>query len=158
MPTWDLWSNEEALALLGPLYVVASGIILGAPTTKKNSQRMVEVGRRCRVCHRGQFSRPLPSAKYMSWHDAAKSQVAALPEPIREPVNLFAVYYREAKRGDLINYHEALCDLLEDAGVLSNDRLVVSTDGSRLDKDADNPRIEWALTIGSPLDNVRPSS
>ena len=39
----------------------------------------------------------------------------------------------------------ALADALEEAGIVENDRLIVSWDGSRLLKDAATPRIEVML-------------
>ena len=62
------------------------------------------------------------------------------------PVNMTALIYREKNVGDALNYLEAIADALERAGVVKNDRLIVSFDGSRLLKDADRPRVEVVLT------------
>lgn len=44
---------------------------------------------------------------------------------------------------DLINLEEATADILEVAGVVENDRNIVSWDGSRImGIDRDNPRVE----------------
>jgi hypothetical protein len=60
-------------------------------------------------------------------------------------VNCRAIFYRDAERGDAVGYYQALADALEEAGIVKNDRLIVSWDGSRLSKDAANPRIEVVL-------------
>jgi len=65
--------------------------------------------------------------------------------PITDEVNCRALFYRDALRGDAVGYYQALADALEEAGIVKNDRLIVSWDGSRLLKDADIPRIEVTL-------------
>lgn len=113
-------------------------IILGPPRTKKNHSRLVRAGRRLRL---------VPSAAHEVW---ARSAVRQLRQQRREPryeapVSVAAVFFRDRNVGDLVNYLQALADALEHAGVVTNDRLIVSWDGSRLAKDAECPRIE--LTV-----------
>jgi uncharacterized protein (DUF2336 family) len=125
-------------------------VILGDPKTKKNSGQVVHSGDKCPACRRG-TGRPfvLPSAQNKAWTKVAveqlRVQIGRTPALI-VPVNCRALFYREAKVGDANNFYAALADALEEAGVVANDRLIVSWDGSRLLKDAANPRIEILLS------------
>ena len=69
-----------------------------------------------------------------------------MPATIERRVNVAATFYRDALRGDATGYYQALADLLQAAGIVANDVLCVSWDGSRLAKDAQRPRIEVVLT------------
>lgn len=113
--------------------------VLGPPRTKKNHGRIVKV--------RG---RPimLPSKQYEEFEKAFVLQVRGrvAGAPLEQPVNCAAVFYRDANRGDAVGYYQALADAMEKAGVVRNDSFIVSWDGSRMDKDAANPRIEITLT------------
>lgn len=65
------------------------------------------------------------------------------------PVNVQAIYYMPTKRKvDLINLHAALHDCLVKKCVLLDDNcnIVVSTDGSRVCYDKDNPRTEIVIS------------
>ena len=111
--------------------------ILGAPRTKKTSQRIVRNKATGRM-----FVMSSTSSK--GWEKSAILQLQAQwKQPaFAEPVNLRAVFYRERATGDLSNFLSALCDALERGGVVANDRLICGFDGCRLDKDAANPRVE----------------
>ena len=67
-------------------------------------------------------------------------------------MNVKAVYYMpQARRVDLTNLNSALHDVLVKAEVLKDDsslspRIVVGTDGSRVEVDRDNPRTEVEIT------------
>ena len=76
--------------------------------------------------------------------------------PIDTPHNIAAVFYRDANRGDAVGYYQGLADLLEKFGIVSNDKWLVSWDGSRLRKDKLNPRVEVELTptTGGPEDET----
>lgn len=120
-------------------------IIIGPPVTKKNSQQIAvnkKTGARFVV----------QSEKQKKWAKSAKEQlvwqyrIGMFSGAITAPVNLSAVIYRERATGDLLNYLAAVSDALEGAGVIVNDKQVVSLDGSRLDKDAQRPRVEVLLT------------
>lgn len=114
--------------------------ILGPPRTKKTSNRIVT-----RKSDGRQFV--LPSAANESWTKNAVRQLLAHGKPkLAEPVNLCALIYRDALRGDTIGYLQAICDALERAGVVVNDKWIVSFDGSRPLKDKNNPRVEIELT------------
>jgi len=114
-------------------------IVFGAPRTKKTSNRIVRAGRRLRV---------LPSAAHETWARLAIPQLRSQwhEPPLIGPVAVKAKFYRERSVGDLVNYLEALADALEAAGVVGNDRLIQSWDGSRLCKDASAPRVEVEIT------------
>ena len=113
-------------------------LIRTIPRTKKTSNQAAVINGRARV---------FPSAKYRSFARAAIPQLQAqhLIGPITEPVHVQATFYREANRGDLIGYMQALADVLEDAGVLANDRQIVCWDGTAMTKDKEKPRIEISI-------------
>jgi Holliday junction resolvase RusA-like endonuclease len=114
--------------------------ILGAPVTKSNSQRIF----------RGKGGRPhvAQSAAYVAWECSALAQLACLPLGPRTtiPVSLRATFYRAKRTGDLGNFLKALCDVIERAGIVENDRLIVSFDGCRLAHDKVRPRVEFEVT------------
>ena len=127
--------------------------IPGQPITKKNSQRVIDVGPRCQACGRGRRSRPLPSEKFMAYQDMAGYYLPHKHEKLEGPFNLKAVYYMPNRRHvDLLNLQEATCDILVHYGVLADDdsRIVASHDGSRVDYDKDNPRVEVEITEAGP--------
>lgn len=123
----------------------------GAPRTKKNSQRLVKA--------KGRLI-PLPSAAYEAWagplvvglRSPMQRQLLGPPAaawPLQEPVHVAALFYRDAARGDLVGYMQALADLLEEGGVVADDKWITCWDGTRLDKDAARPRVELTLTWGA---------
>jgi Holliday junction resolvase RusA-like endonuclease len=66
-----------------------------------------------------------------------------------KPVNVKALYYMPTRgKVDLINLHAALHDVMVKYGTLPDDdcRVIVSTDGSRVRYDKDNPRTEVTIT------------
>lgn len=113
--------------------------VLGPPRTKKNSSR---------VFPGAKFPIVLPSKQYCVWEKAAKKQVPAQfsGPAIARPVNVRAIIFRERRTGDLVNYMQAVADMLQSAGVLIDDKWVTGWDGSRLAKDAANPRVEIEIT------------
>lgn len=115
-------------------------VLLGAPRTKKNHSRIERRGKRNVI---------LPSHAHEAWyasvfHSAKRQRPGA--GPIRCPVNCAALFLRDRLIGDAVGYYQAVADLLQKAGIIENDALIVSWDGSRLGKDAANPRIELFLT------------
>ena len=130
-------------------------VVFGAPRTKKTSGRIVGSGPKCHACG-CRTGRPflLPSEENVAWTKEAVKQMRqqlAGAAALMIPVNCRALFYRERNTGDLVNYEQALADALEEAGIVENDRLIVSWDNSRLLKDAANPRIEILL---SPVDDA----
>lgn len=123
--------------------------ILGPPKTKKNSQRILrnrKTGRPfvAQSVQQKTWARAAVMQLRAQWHQL---QIIRIGSVISAPVNMCAVVYRERATGDLLNYLAAVSDALEAAGVIANDRQVVSVDGSRMDKDAANPRVEVEVTV-----------
>lgn len=119
--------------------VVFQATINTAPRTKKNHGRIVM---------RGKHPRLLPSEAFEVFEKKATlllSHRRGLLKPIDYPVNARVVFYRDALRGDAVGYYQAIADVLEKAGIVSDDKWIVSWDGSTLAKDASNPRLEIEL-------------
>lgn len=113
-------------------------VIMLAPVTKKNSQRMVSRGGRVI---------PIPSKAYSEYEKAAGWYLK--PLGIDYPVNIKALYYMPThRRVDKTNLESALCDVLVRHGVIADDncQIVAATDGSRVLYDKDNPRTEIYIT------------
>jgi Holliday junction resolvase RusA-like endonuclease len=124
--------------------VIISFTILGAPRTKKNS------GWRTKAGHQ------MPSHAYLEWDRSAQWMLALvrreLGQPIGEPINCAALFYREAAIGDAVGYYQALADTLQKARIVVDDRLIVSWDGSRMRKDSKQPRVEVTLSLATELE------
>jgi len=115
--------------------------IHGAPRTKKNSQRLVNVNGR---------SIPLPSKAFKDYEKAALAQIPnAMRLHIESLCNVKCIYYMPTRRAvDLNNLLEATTDMLVRAGVLDDDnsRIVGGHDGSRVRYDKNNPRVEITIS------------
>lgn len=108
------------------------------PVTKKNSSQIIQVNGKPML---------IPSKKYTQYEKDCGMFLK--PLGIDYPVNVKAIYYRRTKhRVDLCNLHEALHDTLVKYGVLADDNcnIIVSTDGSRVYYDKENPRTEVEIT------------
>lgn len=117
-------------------------IIYGAPRTKKTSNRIVRIGKGPRS-----FTKILPSKAHEEWfYKALPQAVSARNRTFATDVRVTALIYRESYAGDLVGYLQAIGDLLERSGILENDRLITSWDGSRLLKDSAVPRVEIEIT------------
>lgn len=116
--------------------------LLGAPRTKKNSQRimMSATGRR--------FVKP--SQAYEEYERDCLWQITGgMKKRIADPVNLRCVYFMPThRRVDLVNLLEATLDILVRADVIEDDNceIAASYDGSRVDFDKNNPRVEILIT------------
>lgn len=96
--------------------------IPGRPYTKKNSGRYVGHGRY------------LPSKQFCAYEDRslpvlnAHKRNLGLIEPIDYPVEVTALYVMDSRSGwpDLVGLMQATADLLETAGILEDDRVIVS--------------------------------
>ena len=138
--------------------------IVGPPRTKKTSAQIVQaMGRAVLV----------PSEAHKKWFRVAMMSAPiirtklidqGIPLPLRNEVSIAALFYRERNTGDAVGYYQALGDYIQaprhrngkttrrGAGIIDDDRQIRDWDGSRLWKDADNPRIEVYLTIiGEPV-------
>ncbi len=119
--------------------------IHGQPVSKKNSMQLARI--------RGRFF-PVPSRSYRRWIALARPQVMAQKRgvpglPIDYPVRLKIMAYRHTKRKiDLSNIYAAVEDMLQKYGVLKDDALVESHDGSRkvLGVPEDEARVEIEIT------------
>lgn len=126
--------------------------IPGTPITKKNSQQLVYAGRPMII----------PSKAYKDYRKACLAYIP--PETklgIDSAVNLRCVYYMPTRRRvDLCNLLEATCDILVDAGVLKDDnsQIVAAHDGSRVDLDREQPRVEITIRrlYGEKVDGIQP--
>ncbi len=113
------------------------------PRTKKNSAHV-------RCPHEDKwvkFHQPV-YAEYERWAKGCeRASVYDRTAPaITTPVNCTAVVFRERAVGDLVGYLQAIADCLQVLGIVADDKHIVSWDGSRLLKDADNPRVEVTLS------------
>ena len=127
------------------------------PRTKKTSNRFIQVpipGTR--------LTRPmmLPSKAYEEFDEAAQRVLMLvrrkLAKPIDVPVNCEALFYRERKDGDAVGYYQALADTLQKAGIVINDSLIISWNGSQMLKDQSRPRIEVTLTTLAEMQESLP--
>lgn len=120
--------------------------IPGEPRTKKNSQQ---------ILINKATGRPfiMPSKEYKAYSKHCAIFMPKLKEPIAEPVNVKAVYYRSTRRRvDLVNLLEATADILVENKVLADDNrnVVYAMDGSRVYHNKEHPRTE--ITI-EPIEN-----
>jgi Holliday junction resolvase RusA-like endonuclease len=123
-------------------------VIVGAPRTKKNSGRIF----RNKATGAPMF---MPSEAGKRWEASAAYQLMNQwrREPIAGPVHVSATFYRERAVGDLVNFMQALADALQVAKVVTDDKWIVSWDGTRLAKDPQRPRVEVEI---QPMDEGRP--
>jgi Holliday junction resolvase RusA-like endonuclease len=116
-------------------------ILRGRPITKKNSQQIVRAGKSHMV---------LPSPQYRAYEKECLLQIPnKYKQRIDMPVNVQCVYYMPTRhKCDLVNLLEATCDILVKAGVVEDDhcRIICAHDGSRVDHDKYNPRVEITIT------------
>ena len=148
----------QAVAEAAKIFVTVSG----APRTKENHGSIYRSGGK-----KDGRIRVVPSKPWTDWCATAEIMVNGRTirrllgtgvlasfkdgrgrpwEPLGRTINVQATFYRDAASGDAVGYYQGLADLLEKRGILTNDRLIVSWDGSRLAKDAENPRTEIVLT------------
>lgn len=121
-------------------------IVISAPRTKKTSQQIARV--------RGRTFIVQDKVKAAYQKTAVEQLSAQLAEVRRHgdfatfdaPVQVSATFYRDKNLGDLVGYMQMIADCLEKAGVVVNDRLIQSWDGTRFTKDAANPRTELEVT------------
>lgn len=129
-----------------------------APLTKKTHQR---------IARRRDTGKPfVMSAAGNAAYQKFASQVLnlqalnqGLREPIAVPVWVEAVFWLDADRGsDLTNLEQMLGDCLQGAGILENDALIHSWDGSRKGVSYPRPRTEIVVRLyeGLPLKEGEP--
>lgn len=115
-------------------------VIEGCPVTKKNHSNVVLIKGRPIV---------LPSKPYQAYEKHCKQFMPTLDKPIDYPINLKCTYYMETKRKcDITNLLQATCDILTKYKVLDDDNytIVSSVDGTNVQYDKENPRVEIEIT------------
>lgn len=115
-------------------------ILHGRPYTKKNSQRIVQRGRYCKI---------LPSKNFEDYQERCGWDLVHAKYGIDTPINLQCVYYMPTKHTvDLAGLIQATQDILVHYGVIvdDNSRIVRSLDGCRVMYDKKNPRAEITIT------------
>ena len=128
-------------------------VIPGRPATKKNSGRIVKVGK---------FSKILPSKTFENYQKVALRCLKNYTGTFDGPVLVKCLYWLPDQRWwpDLVGLLQATSDILEKAGIIENDRLIIGYDGSRIaGLDKRNPRVEieiqkWqddGITIWDPV-------
>lgn len=112
-------------------------ILPGRPITKKNSQRIFRRGG-------GSKGAPfvVPSKQYKAFEEEALYRLNGYHGPAFDgPVHMCAEYWmpNRASWPDLMGLLQATADVLEKAGVIDDDQLIKSLDGTRIvgvDKEA----------------------
>lgn len=120
-------------------------VVEGHARTKKTSSRIIHVGGKPRI---------IPSKVTVDWSNDAQLQLQAQLGKYRGNAqhagtfyNLRAVFYRKQNTtADLSGHLQALCDVLQAAEVVTNDRQIRGFDGSRLRLSPAHPRVELELT------------
>jgi Holliday junction resolvase RusA-like endonuclease len=114
--------------------------LYGHPATKKNSS--IITGHRL-----------LPSKAYRTYAKKCKQQIKAMKlDTCAElygncTLECTAIFYcKDHRKRDLVNLMQALADILEENGIIEDDALIVSWDGTRMYVDKKNPRVEVELT------------
>jgi hypothetical protein len=136
------------------------------PRTKKTSNRIVSFGKPCYSCKRRPFQKIIPSeafeqmeAECMAYAPIIGSKLRAggVSLPIADEVSVRALFFRDADRGDVTGYMQALADVLQEPnqnrkgmGIIRDDRQIVGWDGTRLLKDSVRPRIEVEISVIEP--------
>ena len=119
----------------------------GKPVTKKNRPRIF----------RGREGRPfvMPSAESEDWtKDIVRQLEWAMPLPFRfaQPLNLNAcIGVKSIEVGDIGNYLAAICDALQAANVVDDDKWIRAFDGSRMV--AVSRGMEGVLCTLAPIDH-----
>lgn len=73
------------------------------------------------------------------------------PLPLTYPLHIKFLFYRENRRhADLSNLYEFPQDVLQQAGIIANDCLIESHDGSRKLYDKEKPRTEIYISRYEP--------
>lgn len=113
-------------------------VIYGRPTTKKNSSRIIKIGR---------YPKVLPSKAYCQYEADALKQLQFFRKRsyTSGPVQIRCRYYMPDFRWwpDLVGLLQATSDILTKAGIIDDDMWIVNYDGSEImGIDKHNPRVE----------------
>lgn len=121
-------------------------VIHGSPIVKKNTQKAGIIAGHMRIYYSRQYKDWLRSAAY------ELSLQRRPAEPISTPIILSCKFFMQSnRRVDLSALYEGIQDLLVTAGVLEDDnfKIVIGHDGSRVSKDAGDPRMEIEVLKGT---------
>jgi Holliday junction resolvase RusA-like endonuclease len=104
--------------------------IYGQTPSKKSSQSII-------INKRTGKMMVIPNKKYMKWEKYAKFQLKEIKENLKletidKKVSVRCLIYRLTHRQiDLVNLLQSIHDVLEISGIIKNDNLIYSVDGSR---------------------------
>lgn len=140
--------------------------LFGPPRTKKTSSRIVAFGRPCYVCRKRPFQKIIPSEAFEEFEARSLTQsvvicaairALGISLPITEDVQVSALVYRDADRGDMTGFMQAIADVIQaptenrkGMGIIRDDSQIASWDGTRLLIDRDRPRIEIEIKVIEP--------
>ncbi len=136
-------------------------VILGAVRSKKTSQEIITIphkgSHKCRCCgNMPGFKKIIPSKAHGIWHKWAGEQCLGIKAvlrargvvlPIVSLVSIEAHFFQDANRSDATGLYESLADLLQDVGIIQNDKLIEDWDGSRRLVDKARPRVEVYISV-----------
>ena len=92
----------------------------------------------------------MPSKEYKQYEEYCGYYLRPRPEtPLNGRLQVKCVFYFNKNiRADLVNYQEAICDILVHYKIIEDDRwqIVYSMDGSHCAVDRENPRVEIEIT------------
>ena len=123
--------------------------ITGNPCSSKNSIRsgITKQGRNYTYTKKD-VKEYKKSALEQLKHGIIYSDKMNLDLPISDYIQVsFNFYCKDNRKRDLINLIQCPADLLQQAGIILNDYLIINLDGSSIDIDTENPRTEITIKI-----------
>lgn len=136
-------------------------VIPGRPMVKKNGQKVVTIRR-----GRRSFKTKVNTPQYQEWENEAAKTVRRARHQINGPINCHIharfIFYFENRQAeaDLSNLYEGIQDVLKTQGIIVDDILIESHDGSRK-RFYQTPRLEVKLyEYQEPIDKkpTKPNS
>jgi len=109
-------------------------IIDGQPISKKRNYKIIRIGGRLSLGMTKKYQEWEKSAKDQLWIQKTQYQGAMIGmwSAINEPVAVEFLFFIEGRgKYDLSNLYQGPEDVLEQVGILANDSLIMSHDGSR---------------------------
>ena len=118
--------------------------IPGRPATKKTGQRIVRCGRQSKI---------LPSEAYCQYEEYCLVWLKRIKERFTGKVAIQATWQMPDRRSwpDWCGLAQALGDILENAKIIENDRLIEHWDGSRIVIDKQNPGVKVVIYELTPF-------
>jgi len=110
--------------------------LYGKPITKKNSMQII---------FRNGKPSLIQSDAYLRYErDCLKQITGVMKKNVSVPMQVVCLYWlKDRRKTDLTNLLAGTHDILQKSGVIHDDSLIVSVDGSRImGVDKDNPRVE----------------